>query len=83
VPPVVDTAGPDPQKALPDALEQGDLQLLEDPEGPLPPRDCMEFGEQLISARVVAVEREDDQPEHGAGGEAEDQQGDQVGARVR
>lgn len=39
----------------------------------------MELGEQLISAGVVAIEREDDQSEHGAGGEAEDQQGDQEG----
>ena len=73
MPPVVETAGPGRQEALPDTLEQGDLQLLEDPEGPLPPRDCMEFGEQLVSARVIPVEREDDQPEHGTGGEAEDQ----------
>ena len=77
VPPIVDTAGTGPEDTHPDALEQGDLQLLEHPEGSLPPRHRMEFGEQFASAGVVAVEREHDQPEHGTGGKAEHQQGDQ------
>ncbi|MGH8526070.1 MAG: hypothetical protein ACREXY_18270, partial [Gammaproteobacteria bacterium] len=53
--------------ALQDALEQGDLHLLDDPQGSFEAGHPMEFGKHLASAGVVTAKRKHNQTEQGAG----------------
>src|SRR5215218_892244 len=74
-----DAARRSPDDAVADALEQGNLQLLKNPEWSLYARYHMKLREQFVPAWVVTIECEHDQAQKGAGGKPEEQERDKEG----
>lgn len=77
-----DPSGGGPDDPLPDPFAESEFELLRHPQRPLEPRYGVQLREELFTARVVAVKREHDEPQHQPRGKPEDQHGaDEPGPR--
>jgi hypothetical protein len=58
------------------ALEEGNLQLLTDPERPFDPGHGVQLTKQLLTAWIISAKSENDQPHYRTGRKSKHQQGD-------
>src|SRR5437016_4281926 len=65
-----------PYKALTQALNKCDFELLGNPERALDPGHGIQLTEQLLTPRIIPREGENDHPQYGARSEPEDKQRD-------